>query len=477
MSKSLKAIAHAIGAIVGLLVLAAIALSAFLDINAYKARLEAAASGATGMDVSVDGRLGIGFFPGLRVTLDDVHVRNRGTELVAARKARIGLDLLALLKRDVRIRTIALEQPTLSIERDRDGRFNFEKAEPEPEPGPLPALNLEKLSLSDGTLRYADRPSGKGFEAAGCSLDMSRLQLSGSGRPGIVKNLAIAAEVDCGSVRTKTHAASGLKLTVAGQNGVFDLKLLTMRVYDGQGSGSVRADFSGAVPRYHVSYGLSRFQVDAFLKPLSPQQMPEGAVDFSADLSMQGETVKELKQTLQGQVSLRGRDLVLKGRDLDQAFARFESSQTFNLVDMGALFFAGPAGLALTKGYDFAGVLQGSQGRSVIRTLVSDWTVERGVARSRDVAIATNKNRVALQGRLDFVNERFDDVTVALIDAKGCIRAQQAIHGAFKKPVVENPSTLKALTGPVVSLLKQVGGLFPGGACDVFYAGSVAPPE
>jgi AsmA protein len=43
--------------------------------------------------------------------------------------------------------------------------------------------------------------------------------------------------------------------------------------------------------------------------------------------------------------------------------------------------------------------------------------------------------------------------------------------------VIENPSTLKALTGPVVKLLKQVGSLFPGGECEVFYAGSVVPPK
>jgi AsmA protein len=200
-------------------------------------------------------------------------------------------------------------------------------------------------------------------------------------------------------------------------------------------------------------------------------------MDFSANLVMQGRTMNELRQTATGQISLRGKNLVLNGRDLDQAFARYESSQTFNLVDAGAFFFAGPVGLAVTKGYNFASILQGSAGRSEIRILVSDWKVERGVAQSQDVAMATDKNRVALQGGLDFVNKRFDDVTVALIDARGCIRVQQTIHGAFKNPVVEKPSVLKSLTGPVVKLLKQVGRLFPGGECEVFYAGSVAPPK
>lgn len=475
MSKTLKAVTYAAGAIIGLIVLAAIALSLFLDINAYKPQLEAAAAAVTGMEVSINGRLGIGFFPGVRVTLEDVHIRNRGTELVTASKARIGVDFLALLNKSVRIRKVELEHPRFTIERGRDGRFNYERTDAVR--SPLPGLNLAKLSFSDGTFRYTDRQSGKGFEAAGCSLDANRLQLAERDRPGIMKHLSVEAEVVCGAVRTQEHAASDLKMTVVGKRGVFDITPLTMRAYSGKGSGNLRADFTGAVPRYHLRYTLSQFHVDAFLKPMSPKNVPEGSADLSANLSMQGKTVRKMKQSMAGQVSLRGRNLILKGRDLDQEFARFESSQTFNLVDVGAFFFAGPVGLAVTKGYNFASILQGSQGRSEIRTLVSDWKVERGVALSRDVAIATNKNRVALQGGLDFVNERFDDVTVALIDDKGCIRAQQTIRGAFRNPVVENPSTLKALTGPVARLLKQVGRLFPGGECEVFYAGSVAAPK
>ena len=143
-------------------------------------------------------------------------------------------------------------------------------------------------------------------------------------------------------------------------------------------------------------------------------------------------------------------------------------------MDVAALLLAGPAGLAVTKGYNFASNFQESEGRSEIRTLVSDWKVERGVAQAQDVAMATKQNRVALKGGLDFVNERFVDVTVALIDTKGCIKAKQTIQGAFKQPVVENPSAIKSLTGPVVKLLKQVKHLFPGSACEVFYSGSVA---
>ena len=108
--------------------------------------------------------------------------------------------------------------------------------------------------------------------------------------------------------------------------------------------------------------------------------------------------------------------------------------------------------------------------------LVSDWKVEQGVAQAEDVAFATGKNRVALQGGLDFVTGQFADVTTALIDAKGCVKVKQKIHGSFDKPVIEQPSVLEALAGPAKKLLKQARDIFPGGKCEVFYAGSVAPP-
>jgi uncharacterized protein involved in outer membrane biogenesis len=475
MSKSLKAITYAVGALIGLLVLAAIALILFLDVNAYKPRFEAAVSEMTGMEVKVGGPLAIGFFPNPLVTLKDVHVRNRGTEVVTARAARVGVEFLPLLHKKVRIKHIVLENPSISIERGSDGRFNYERLEQAR--GPLPDLNLGKVSFSDGTFRYVDKSSGEGFEAADCSLDASRLQLTNRKGPGIMKYLSLAAEIVCGNARTKNLTASDLKLSVAGQRGVFDLKPLTLRAFAGQGAGGIRADFTGAVPHYQVRYSLSQLHIGEFLKTLSPKVLAEGAMDFSANLSMQGKTVNELRQSLEGEFSLRGKNLILNGRDLDGQFARYESSQNFNLVDVGALFFIGPVGLAVTKGFNFASIFQGSEGRSEIRTVVSDWKVERGIAYSQDVAMATNENRVALQGELDFVNQRFDHMSVALIDAKGCIRAQQQIHGDFRKPVLEKPSTIKSLAGPVVKLLKKLGSLFPGGDCEVFYAGSVAAPK
>ncbi len=182
-------------------------------------------------------------------------------------------------------------------------------------------------------------------------------------------------------------------------------------------------------------------------------------------------------QIMNGTFWLRGENLTLNGSNLDREFSRFNSSQNFNLVDVGAFFFAGPFGLAITKGYNFANLLRGSGGSSKIVTLVSEWNVRHGVAQAQDVAMATKNNRIALHGGLDFVSGRFKDVTVALIDDRGCAKVQQKIHGRFGKPVVEKPGIFTTLTGPALTLLKKGRDLFRGGQCAVFYSGSVVPPK
>ena len=560
MANRRKIAFFAAGGLVALLLLAAVALVLFVDVNALKPRLEAAASDALGMEVRIGGRLGIGLFPGVHLTVEDLRIRNRGADVASAKETFLGIEFLPLLHKEIRIVKIGMKLPRISIEQDRDGKFNFET--PEGEAGKKTAeetrgmrfsLYVAKIALTDGALFYADKKTGEVLEAGVFTLNVSGLQFTGGKTPGLRKNLSFAAEFACKEFRKGSLAVSNLKLrvewkdgryairpvtaarlvysgpggkviadrialgvdnlavggegkadflrrisfsgtagigeyradnlvitdlksSVAGKDGVLDLNPVTMRLFGGQGSGSLQADLSGSVPRYRVRYSLSRFRIEEFLKVLSPKKVAEGPMDLSATLSMRGKTAIEMKRTADGEVSLRGEDLTISGVDLDRTFSRYEASQSLNLVDVGAFFIAGPFAPLITKGYNFASLFRGSGGSSRIRALVSHWEVERGIARAKDVAMATNEHRVALTGSLDFVNERFDDVIVAVVDGKGCVTVRQKIRGSFRKPVVEKVNVLQSVAGPVLKLFRQAKNLL-GGKCEVFYAGSVAPPK
>lgn len=475
MTRLFKTVLFVASGLFAILIVAALAVPLLLDAESYRSRIQEAASGASGMDVEIGGPMRFRFLPDLGVTLEDVHVRNQGMDVGSAAIARLGVDLLPLLSRQIRISNITLQQPTFSIERDLDGTFNFEGDEDVI--GLPPALSLTRVTLVNGTLRYVDKQSEETLEARDCNLTVRELRLPERQEPDLMQHLSFTAQLACGEIQSKWPRISDLALSAGKTHEILLLEPVTMEVFGGQSSGHVRADFSDGVPRYDVHYSLPNFHVEAFFESLAPRKVAEGLMTFTADLSMQGKTMDEIKQTVHGQFSLRGDDLTLFGSDIDATYSRYESSQSFNLVDVGAFFFAGPLGVLVTKGYEFSDILEGPGGSSTIHTLVSEWSVEGGVAQAQDVAMATNENRIALKGQLDLVDEQFIGVSMALIDSRGCVKVEQSVGGTFRQPVVEQPSVVETFFGPALELLRKGKELIAGeGECEVFYEGSVPPP-
>jgi len=455
--------------------LAALAVWFLVDLDGYKPRVEAAASRMLGMDVSIEGRLRASLVPGLHVSLENVRIRNRGVELAFAEEVDLAIDLLLLLRQRLRYSHITFDRARIAIERGQDGRYNFQKP-----PGvaqAFQALDLPQLSLPELAFVYVDRLSGDGFESANCKGELTDLRHPGSAP--FLKRLSVTAQFACGELRGMETTVSDLSVPVAATDGVFDFKPVTMRVLGGQGSASLRLDRSAEVPVLDLAFALPKFRMEDVFGTLPPGRSVSGLMDFSTHLEMRGRTRRELLQSASGDMALSGQNLTLAGMDLDERYSKYEASQNFSLFDVAGLLLAGPAGLVVTKGYDFSSAAAQSGGSTRIRTVHSRWSVDKGVARATDVAMTTDENRLALRGGLDFVDGEFDEVFVALVDANGCAKVRQRIRGPFAAPVVEKVSVISSLAGPVQSLLGQAADLLSksGVACEVFYDGTVAPPK
>ncbi|EFK96046.1 protein involved in outer membrane biogenesis, partial [sediment metagenome] len=249
--------------------------------------------------------------------------------------------------------------------------------------------------------------------------------------------LSASGHLACGEVRGKDTTAADFVVPIEAKDGVFDFKPFTMRVYGGLGSGSLRMDRSAGMPAMHLAFSLQKLRIEEVFKAPAAGRSVSGPIDFSTTLTMRGRTRRELRQSAGGEMALSGRDLTLSGVDLDKRYSKFEASQTFDLLDVAAVLLAGPVGLAVTKGYDFSSLAAESGGSTRIRAVHSRWKVDKGVAQAIDVAMTTEENRFALRGGLDFVDDEFDEVFVALVDANGCAKVRQRIRGPFGKPVVE----------------------------------------
>ncbi len=184
-------------------------------------------------------------------------------------------------------------------------------------------------------------------------------------------------------------------------------------------------------------------------------------------------TREEIAGSLFGSVLLEGEDLTLKGIDLDEVITNFSRSQSFNFVDLGAVLLTGPVGVVYTKGFDYFNlVTSGTGDSSRITRFSSRWDVGRGRIRSQDVAFATTKHRMAGSG---WLSTRLDslDMTLAVIDKRGCAIIDQRVHGNSKDPEYSKLNVIETLLAPVTDAVSN----FLGVDCKVFYDGVVQHPE
>ncbi len=456
----------------------AVILALLLYLQAFKPRIEAAASDALGMEVRIRGRVGIALVPGFGISLKDTVVRKGGADVAAIEKTWIGLKFLPLVRREVRINGVKLIKPVFSIVQHKDEIINFVR------PGfslSETPLAVEKIYVSQGRLVYTNEGSGARIEADGLDANIGNISFGERSGAGPLRNISFDGDISCTTLTINKLTVTNLVMRTAGAKGILDISQVSMGIFGGTGKGSFRVDVTGASPQYRVITTLSALRMEELVQAASPGKFPpkstEGAVNISADLTATGKSADEVLRSLSGDLSLDGVNLMLYSVDVDTLITKYEESQNFNLVDVGAFFLAGPLGPVLTKSYNFGSLYEEMQGgKGNIRKIVSIWKVKNGVAEATDVALASKEHRIAMKGGLNFINDQFVNVTVAVLDKRGCAVYSQKVHGPFRKPQIDKLSIIESVTGSVSNALKDAW-KFVGEACTVFYSGSVAQPE
>jgi uncharacterized protein involved in outer membrane biogenesis len=464
--------------VIALVVFAGI-LALMLNIKAFKPRIEAAASTALGMDVRIKGGIGIALFPGFGLTLKDVNMRNKGLGVVTIETMRIGLKLIPLARSEIKIIRVGLVKPVFSIVGSKNEMLNLEK------PGRTSwekLLGVKKISISQGSLVYTDETSNEKIEFGDLDLSIRNLFPNRTDSSEPFKNLSFTGDIRCKTLKIYNFTLMNLVIRASGEKGILAINPVSMNIFGGSGNGSIHVDVTGPSPHYRLIYTLNRIRIEELLQQYSLKKIPrktiEGPIDFSADLTAMGKSADEVKRSLNGNLFLNGENLMLYNIDIDALVTKYERSQNFNLVDVGAFLLAGPFGPVLTKSYNLTRLYEESQGgKGIIRKLVSDWKVKNGIAEARDVALASKKQRVAMKGGLNLINERFVDVTIAALDKRGCAVYSEKVRGSFRNPQIEKESIFKSITGSVSNPLEDAWKFIQGKKCTVFYSGSVAQPE
>lgn len=465
------------GGIVLLIGITAIAAVVLFDINSYKSKIETSASEATGLDIRIKGRIGLSFFP-FGISAKDIHVADKGSEILFLESIKLRVELIPLLKKQLKASACELVKPVVTIMKDAEGKYDFESIKKISTIGwSGTASGLYEINLFKGTLIYLDKKTGEKTELKG--INMATRDLSMAGTSGdIIKNVSFTGSFYCKEILQKNLRIENVKGPIQAGKGVFSFKPLTADIFGGNGEGDFTVDESGADPVYKLNLKASKIDFEKLEEFFGTKKVIGGKGDLSASLTLKGKGRHNLLSGLDGTFSLRGDNLVSYTMDLDKVLSSYKTSQQFQLVDLAAFFFVGPLGNVALKGYRYGNLYYQIQGgHGAITQFISHWKIENGEANAMDCALATRHNRVALKGQLNLVKERYDGVTVALLDDKGCAIFIQTISGSFGSPQIGAVSAIESLANPVLDLYRKAKRFAQAGKCEVFYNGSVQQPH
>lgn len=198
-----------------------------------------------------------------------------------------------------------------------------------------------------------------------------------------------------------------------------------------------------------------------------------GVGQFDTRISWNPNNSAPFFEAISADFSIEGRDLKVYGIDLDKLIDRFKRSQEFNLADAGAVMFAGPAGLAVTKGSDFASLAFMKAGDSTeVAHFLADWNLKKGKLSTGDVAMSTKNNLVSTEGEYSVLTDSLD-FKINVLDKRGCELIGQRIYGKATQPEYGKVNILKTFFGPVTNFFRNIGLA----KCDTVYAGKVIHPS
>ena len=130
MKKAIKWVVIVVCAVVVLVIIALLAIPAFVDLQTYKPRIEKLVTDATGRPFSIGGDIDLSLFPWVGFASSDIRIGNppgfQEKDFVNIKGIEVRVKLLPLISRDVQVKRFLLEEPRIALERNKDGGANWE---------------------------------------------------------------------------------------------------------------------------------------------------------------------------------------------------------------------------------------------------------------------------------------------------------------------------------------------------------------
>ena len=337
---------------------------------------------------------------------------------------------------------------------------------------PVDSTILKFVNLNDANLLY--QFSGDTITTKSLSLSLSDIYFNDADNSNPFATLTTKGKIEAAEFHSSGLNTDNIRMNFIAQGGTYKINSDQVRFFGKNAKGKsllVLSPFSDN-PSYHLNYTVNKFYAEEMLETFKIDTSITGPLSLTMDVNSEGKDWTSIVKKMAGSINLSGKNLIFYGMDADKLIEKFKRSQSFNLVDLGAVLLAGPVGIAVTKGSDYASILIANPGEySEIKNLVSNWKIADGVVTIKDAAFTTRMNRIALEGLINFSKDSLD-LTIALLNKHGCSVFSQNIYGYLNKPTLGKLQVVGTILSPLTNLVDDI----LGNECVPFYTGSVKHP-
>lgn len=159
------------GGVVGLVIIALVAVPSFIDVNSYKPTIMSEVKAVTGRDLVLDGPISLSLLPTPTVSVSGVKFANapgsKNPSMVEMKSVTVKPSILGLLVGRIDVSEVTLREPKIVLEINAEGKPNWEftpsvaEAKPvAPKPSSPKPLSLGRLTIDNGTLIFSDSKAG-----------------------------------------------------------------------------------------------------------------------------------------------------------------------------------------------------------------------------------------------------------------------------------------------------------------------------
>lgn len=288
----------------------------------------------------------------------------------------------------------------------------------------------------------------------------------------VLRKMEHSSNLSIKELKIKNLHLSNVSLEAKVSKGKVDINPLTFELNKGNFKGEYQIDVRKNKPNVILKQRARDVGISQFIDKNT--NILKGVMNADLNLKFSGYKQKDITRTLKGTKKMWDKNIILEEYDVDKILAKFEETKKVNLLDVGAIFIAGPFAGLLTQGSKFA-LLKNEvdkKGKTEIKAFSSVWTFKNNKAVAKDVAVKTSKNIIVLKGAINLSNKKFDDIQIAVLDKNRCAKFMQSFEGDLNKNDIKlKENVASTFLSPLTGIFESAGKLF--NDCKPFYSGNI----